>query len=247
MQLFNFHDISMNVCGCDISYLVLAVVGPDVIEARGREERRGMSEEFTAAAYWEKHLHTHTQTLVSYEMIKLQCNIWLRIVEQKHAYILIKYLWEIWTHRTCTSPDTPPLNTHGSESTPRRSAPEDFPHPTTNNTQMSVWWQHVVRANKIRGWLSAQIENDPAVKSSFKYSWWHKKFRVFTALQLLKRCWLKLTSSFSVFMLALWIFEAWLVIRSSLLPYLLSSTELALGNNGWMLVCCVKYPDRFLP
>lgn len=50
------------MCGCDISYLVLAVVGPDVIEARGREERRGMSEEFTAAAYWEKHLHTHTHS-----------------------------------------------------------------------------------------------------------------------------------------------------------------------------------------
>ena len=62
MQLFDFHDISMNVCGRDISYLVLAVVGPDVIEARGREERRRMSEEFTAAAYWEKHLHTHTHT-----------------------------------------------------------------------------------------------------------------------------------------------------------------------------------------
>lgn len=51
------------MCGCDFSYLVLAVVGPDVIETRGREERRRMSEEFIAAAYWEKHLQTtHKQT-----------------------------------------------------------------------------------------------------------------------------------------------------------------------------------------
>lgn len=46
------------MCGCDVSYLVLAVVGPDVIETRGREERRRMSEEFIAAAYREKHLQT---------------------------------------------------------------------------------------------------------------------------------------------------------------------------------------------
>lgn len=38
-------------------HLVLAVIGPDVVETRGREERRRVSEEFTAAAYWEKHLH----------------------------------------------------------------------------------------------------------------------------------------------------------------------------------------------
>ncbi len=50
------------MCGCNFSYLVLAVVGPDVIKTRGREERRRMSEEFTAAAYWEKHLHTHANT-----------------------------------------------------------------------------------------------------------------------------------------------------------------------------------------
>lgn len=46
------------VCGSDFSYLVLAVVGPDVVKTRGREERGRMSEEFTAAAYWEKHLQT---------------------------------------------------------------------------------------------------------------------------------------------------------------------------------------------
>lgn len=40
------------------SYLVFALVGPDVVKTRGREERRRMSEEFTAAAYWEKHLQS---------------------------------------------------------------------------------------------------------------------------------------------------------------------------------------------
>lgn len=32
------------------------MVGPDVVEARGWEERRRMSEKFAAAAYREKHL-----------------------------------------------------------------------------------------------------------------------------------------------------------------------------------------------
>lgn len=48
------------ICGtkCGGDHLVLAVVGPDVVKTRGRKERRRMSEEFTAAAYWEKHLQT---------------------------------------------------------------------------------------------------------------------------------------------------------------------------------------------
>lgn len=37
------------------------MIGPDVIETRGGEERRRMSEEFIAAAYWEKHLHAHKE------------------------------------------------------------------------------------------------------------------------------------------------------------------------------------------
>lgn len=41
-----------------VPYLVFAVVGPDVVKTRGREERRGMSEEFTAAAYREEHLQS---------------------------------------------------------------------------------------------------------------------------------------------------------------------------------------------
>lgn len=77
-HVFDFHDIPWIIplllyvwnnytCGCAFSYLVLAVVGPNVIETRGREERRRMSEDFTAVSYWEKHLqttytHTHTGT-----------------------------------------------------------------------------------------------------------------------------------------------------------------------------------------
>jgi len=34
------------------------VIGSDVVETRGREERRRMSEKFAAAADWEKHLHS---------------------------------------------------------------------------------------------------------------------------------------------------------------------------------------------
>lgn len=41
-----------------VAYLVFAVVGPDVVKTRGREERRRMSEEFTAAADGEKHLQS---------------------------------------------------------------------------------------------------------------------------------------------------------------------------------------------
>lgn len=46
-----------------LTYLVFVMVGPDVVKARGREERRGMSEELAAAAYWEEHLcNTFTNT-----------------------------------------------------------------------------------------------------------------------------------------------------------------------------------------
>lgn len=52
------------------------MVGPDVVEASGREERRRMSKKFTAAPYWEKHLHTtwgkkHAHTLGSFRGLDL--------------------------------------------------------------------------------------------------------------------------------------------------------------------------------
>lgn len=47
----------------DVTHLVLAVIRPDVVEARGGEERRGVSEELTAVAYREEHLrNTFTNT-----------------------------------------------------------------------------------------------------------------------------------------------------------------------------------------
>lgn len=52
------HELSLQEASAGASYLVLAVVWPDVIQTRGREKRRGMSEELTAVAYWEKHLRT---------------------------------------------------------------------------------------------------------------------------------------------------------------------------------------------
>lgn len=70
------HELSMQVRPL-ASYLVLAVVGPDVIQTRGREKRRGMSEEFTAVADGEKHLRDtykssfQSQVLTdTYEQIK---------------------------------------------------------------------------------------------------------------------------------------------------------------------------------
>lgn len=60
MNFLDFHDVLWIICDtkCRSGHLVLAVVGPDVVKTRGRKERRRMSEEFTAAAYWEKHLQT---------------------------------------------------------------------------------------------------------------------------------------------------------------------------------------------
>lgn len=55
------HEFSLQGASTGASYLVLAVVGPDVIQTRGREKRRGMSEEFTAVADGEKHLRTTNQ------------------------------------------------------------------------------------------------------------------------------------------------------------------------------------------
>ncbi|TNN50502.1 hypothetical protein EYF80_039312 [Liparis tanakae] len=57
------------------------------------------------------------------------------------------------THRVDRDPDgvttdTPPLNAHGSESTPSRSAPVVFPHTTTNQSRVSVGRHHVARANQ---------------------------------------------------------------------------------------------------
>lgn len=53
----------MRICVGVTTHLVLAVVGPDVIETRGREEWRRMTEELTAAAYGEKHLHTYSTVI----------------------------------------------------------------------------------------------------------------------------------------------------------------------------------------
>lgn len=57
LPIINSKDLhDFRLCGHDFSYLVLVVVRPDIIETGGGEQRRRMSEEFTAAAYREKHL-----------------------------------------------------------------------------------------------------------------------------------------------------------------------------------------------
>lgn len=55
-------ELSLRCVSSGASHLVFAVVGPDVVQTRGREKRRRMGEEFTAVAYREEHLRTtHTQ------------------------------------------------------------------------------------------------------------------------------------------------------------------------------------------
>lgn len=66
-------DLSLQQASTGASYLVLAVVGPDVIQMRGREKRRGMSEEFTAVAYGEKHLRTTNEKPASSHRYVLTC------------------------------------------------------------------------------------------------------------------------------------------------------------------------------
>lgn len=44
----------------------------------------------------------------------------------------------IYKLHTCTSPDTPPLNTHGSDSIPNTSTPEDFPHPNRQDANIGL-------------------------------------------------------------------------------------------------------------
>lgn len=61
-------ELSLRCVSTGASYLVFAVVGPDVVQTRGREKRRRMGEEFTAVAYREEHLrttHTHRKKLIT--------------------------------------------------------------------------------------------------------------------------------------------------------------------------------------
>lgn len=60
-------ELSLRCVSSGASHLVFAVVGPDVVQTRGREKRRRMGEEFAAVAYREEHLrttHTHKKPIM---------------------------------------------------------------------------------------------------------------------------------------------------------------------------------------
>lgn len=66
------------------SYLVLAVVGPDVVQTRGGEERRGVGEEFAAVADWEEHLRATKEKPASYDTCERLNQISLQAAPHLH-------------------------------------------------------------------------------------------------------------------------------------------------------------------
>lgn len=80
-------------------------------------------------------------------------------------------------HTTCTSPDTPPLNAHGSDSTPSRSAPVVFPHPNTEKTIICDRLHHMLRASEILEKLPVDTEND---RAAWKFYVEHKSVKLYS-------------------------------------------------------------------